>query len=293
MTNPVRAGDIPIIDTHQHLWDLSKFKLPWLKDEPTLNRCYLPEDYAKATEGMNVVKTIYMEVDVEESQQSAEAKWVLDLCDEKKTAPCAAVISGRPASDGFKAYLDQFKDRKALKGVRRVLHSAATPSGHCLETKFVAGLKLLGERGLSFDLCIKPSELPNVAKLLDECKDTFFILDHCGNPSVVMKEKDFASWKADLAKVAERKNVVCKVSGFIATAKPGQWKTEDLAPVINTVLDTFGPDRVMFGGDWPVCTLGASLKEWIGALQSVVAGRSETERRKLFHDNAVKIYRLA
>jgi L-fuconolactonase len=292
MTGPVRESVIPIIDTHQHLWDLSKFKLAWLEADSKLNHCYLPEDYAKAANGLNIVKTIYMEVDVEESQQTAEAHWVLDLCDQSKALPCAAVISGRPASDGFKNYLDQFRDRKALKGVRRVLHSAATPSGDCLAPKFVAGMHLLGERGLSFDLCIKPAELPNVAKLLDACKDTSFILDHCGNPSVGMKAEDFATWKTDLARVAERKNVVCKVSGFIATAKPGEWKTNDLAPVINTVLDTFGSDRVMFGGDWPVCTLGASLKEWVEALQKVVAGRSEADRKKLFHDNAVRVYGL-
>lgn len=290
MTDPVRAAAIPIVDTHQHLWDVDKFKLAWLTPESPLNRCFLPADYAKEAEGLNIVKTVYMEVDVVEAQQAAEARWVLDLCDRDKATPCAAVISGRPISDKFAAYLDEFRDRKALKGVRQVLHVPGTPTGYCLDPKFVAGMHTLGERGLSFDLCIKPGELANVAKLLDRCKGTQFVLDHCGNPS--LQDKDLAPWKADLARVAERSNVVCKVSGVIATAKKGEWKADDLAPIVNAVLDTFGPDRVLFGGDWPVCTLGASLRDWVEALRKVVAGRSEADRRKLFHDNAARVYRL-
>jgi predicted TIM-barrel fold metal-dependent hydrolase len=292
MTGPVRrAADLPIIDSHQHLWDLSQFKLPWLKDDDALNRCFLPDDYAKASEGLHIVKTIYMEVDVHESQQAAEARWILDLCESNRQRPTAAVISGRPDSEAFGAYLDEFRDRGPLKGVRRVLHSAATPSGTCLKPEFLAGMRLLGDRGLSFDLCIQPTELPNVAKLIDECKHTQFILDHCGNPSLKVKNLD--PWKRDLAKVAAQPNVTCKVSGFIATAEKGQWQPRDCAPIINAVLEAFGPDRVMFGGDWPVCTMGATLKEWVAAIREVVSNRPELEQRKLFHDNAARIYRLS
>lgn len=282
---------IPIIDTHQHLWDLSKFKLPWLDAEPRLNRCHVLEDYQRAIEGLNIVKSVYMEVDVEPSQQTAEANYVLDLCDTNKAIPCAAVISGRPSHDGFAAYLDQFRDRKALKGLRQVLHSDRTPSGYCLDPKFVEGMKELGKRGLSFDLCIKPTELPNIAKLLDLAPETSFVLDHCGNASV--RDRDLSTWKRDLEKVAERKNVVCKVSGIVASAAPGPWTTEDLAPIVNGVLDTFGFDRVVFGGDWPVCTLAASLKEWVTSLRSIIASRSESDQKKLLHDNAIRVYRLA
>ena len=287
----MRTAPMPIIDTHQHLWDVNQFKLAWLKPDDPLNRCYSPADYLRDAEGLNIVKTVYMEVDVVESQQTDEAKYILNLCDHDKKYPAAAVISGHPASDGFKAYLDQFRDRKALKGVRQVLHVPSTPSGFCLDPKFIAGMNELGERGLSFDLCVKADELPNAAKLLDRCPKTSFVLDHCGNPS--LKMTDLSPWKADLARVAERKNVVCKVSGFIATATKGKWTADDIAPIVNHVLDTFGPDRVMFAGDWPVCLMGATLREWVQGLQKVVANRSEVDRQKLFHDNAVRVYRLA
>jgi len=282
---------LPIVDTHQHLWDLSRFKLPWVKAGTPLARSFLPADYAQAAEGLNIVKAVYMEVDVDPSQQNAEAEYLIELCKSKSSPTVAAVISGRPEADSFKDYISRYKGSPYIKGVRRVLHGEGTPPGHCLQPQFVKNIRLLGELGMSFDLCIRPAELPDMARLVDSCPDTRFILDHCGNPSLQMK--DLTPWKQDLSEIARRKNLVCKVSGFIATAKPGAWKPDDIAPIVNHVLDSFGPERVMFGGDWPVCTLGASLKEWVQGLKAVVSSRPLAEQRKLFHDNAVKFYGLA
>jgi len=281
---------IPIVDTHQHLWDLRKFRLPWLKESPRLARSFLMEDYLEATRGLGVVKSVYMEVDVEPAQQVEEAEYVIEICRRKAGPMVGAVISGRPASVEFKEYIDRFKGSPEIKGVRQVLHVPSTPRGYCLDERFVRGVGLLGDRGLSFDICIRPEELRDAATLIDACPRTSFILDHCGNAKV--RSRDLSGWRADLSRVADRKNVVAKVSGIVASAAPGPWKPDDLAPIINHVLDAFGPDRVVFGGDWPVCTLAASYREWVEALTSIVRGRSEEDRRKLFHDNAVRVYRL-
>ncbi len=203
----------------------------------------------------------------------------------------AAVIGGRPSSDGFGAYLDRYQKEPAIKGVRQVLHGGSTPRGYCLDPKFLRGIRLLGERGLSFDICMRSGELNDAAQLVDACPDTSFILDHCGNPSV--REKDLASWRTDISRLAERKNLVCKVSGIVASAAPDPWTADDLAPIVTHVLSAFGPDRVVFGGDWPVCTLAATPPRWVEALRTIVQDRSEVERRKLFHDNALRVYRLA
>ncbi len=289
----LRGADamIPIVDTHQHLWDLKKFRLPWLIDAPLLARSYLMEDYLEATRGLGVVKSVYMEVDVEPTQQVEEAEYVIDLCQRRVGPMVGAVISGRPDSEGFREYISRFERRPEIKGVRQVLHRPITPPGYCLEEPFLRGVRLLGERGLSFDLCMRPEELGDAAKLIDACPGTSFILDHCGNAKV--REKDRSAWRADLSKVAGRKDVVGKVSGIVASADPGPWTPDDLAPIVNHVLDAFGPDRVVFGGDWPVCTLAASYREWVEALRTIVRERSEEERRKLFHENAVRVYRLA
>jgi predicted TIM-barrel fold metal-dependent hydrolase len=202
----------------------------------------------------------------------------------------AAVVSGRPNSDGFAKYLDPFKNSACIKGVRQVLHGPSTPAGYCLDKKFVRGIRLLGERDLSFDLCVRPGELLDAAKLIDQCPGTRFILDHCGNGDVQVKDR--SRWEKDMAAVAQRKNVVCKVSGIVVTAKPERWTAEELAPIVKHTLEVFGPDRVMFGGDWPVCTKTATFRQWFQALASIVAGHGAEEQRKLFHDNAVRVYRL-
>jgi predicted TIM-barrel fold metal-dependent hydrolase len=287
---PSEDAMLPIIDTHQHLWDLTKLKLPWLKDAPHIAKSYLMSDYLDATRGSNIVKTIYMEVDVDESQHVAEAEYVTDLCKKADNPMVAVVIGGRPASDDFAKYIARYKDSAYVKGVRQVLHNKEIPAGYCVGDKFVKGVRLLGDNGLSFDICVRPGELPDAVKLIDACPATRFILDHCGNGDV--QAKDITKWKADMAEVAKRKNVVCKVSGIVVNATPEKWTAPDLEPIVKHTLSVFGPGRVMFGGDWPVCTKAATFKQWLEALKKIVSDRSADEQRRLFHDNAVRAYGL-
>jgi L-fuconolactonase len=290
-----KVTGMTIIDTHQHLWDLNRFRLPWVKEGTILGRNYLVSDYHAAAAGTGIEKTVYMEVDVEPSQQRAEADFVLECCRKPETMMVAGVISGRPAADDFKDYVTPLRGSPHIKGVRQVLHVATTPPGYCLDPKFVRGIRLLGESGLRFDLCMRMAELADAGKLIDQCPDTQFILDHCGNASVHTKEggvPDRTQWKRDMDQLARRKNLVCKVSGLVNTAKKG-WTPDNLAPIVNHVLDAFGPDRVMFGGDWPVCLLGATLAEWVNGLKTVVASRPAEYQRKLFHDNAARLYGIS
>ena len=157
--------------------------------------------------------------------------------------------------------------------------------------------------GKSFDICIRPGELGDGAKLAAKCPDTLCIVDHCGNADPkawfstdrrgdVETWHEVDQWKRDMEALANQKNVICKISGIIARAPKDSWEAEDLAPPILFCLDTFGPDHVIYGGDWPVCKLTASYHDWVTALKSIIASRPIAERRKLLHDNAVKFYRL-
>jgi predicted TIM-barrel fold metal-dependent hydrolase len=279
---------IPIIDTHQHLWDLSRFRLPWLDGGGPLATSHLLSDYEAAIEGLNVVKTVYMEVDVAEEQLVDEAEYVLALCARPETKMVGAVIGGRPASEGFAAYVDRFKDNPRFKGARQVLHGG--PRGLCLTDDFVRGVRYLGAVGRRFDICIRAEELLDAAQLLDLCPETPCVLDHCGNANV--QAADRAQWQRDIAEVAKRPNVVCKISGIVASAKPGAWTADDLAPIIRHCVEVFGKDRVIFASDWPVCTLTATYRQWVEALQQIVSDWPEAEQRQLFHDNAVRFYAL-
>jgi predicted TIM-barrel fold metal-dependent hydrolase len=281
---------IPVVDTHLHLWDLKRFRLPWVQKGSPLARSFVMKDFLTAVDGLNVTKAVYMEVDVEVGQQRAEAEYVFEICRQDNTPLKAAVISGRPANDDFRKYLEGFKRNQYLKGVRQVLHNDGTPAGYCLAANFMRGIRLLGDMNLSFDLCMRSAELADGIKLIEACPNTRFILDHCGNMNV--QAKDRTQWQRDMERMARSKNVVCKVSGIVASARPEKWRAEDLAPIINHTFTSFGADRVMFGGDWPVCTLTATYRQWLEALKNIVAPRPLEERRKLFHDNAVRFYGL-
>lgn len=297
---------LPIIDTHQHLWDLSKFRLDWTAGAPSLARSFLQSDYAEATAGLNVVKTVYVEVDVHPSQQVAEAEYIIEQCQHPDTPTVAAVISGRPAEEGFRGYITRYQGSPYIKGVRQVLHGDGTPPGFMLQPAFVKGVQLLGELGMSFDLCVRPTELGDAAELADLCPNTQFILDHCGNgdPNIIAADDMPTSaqsgdtyahsrqqWMDGIRQLAERPHVVCKISGIIARVQAG-WTATTLAPTVNHCLDSFGPDRVIFGGDWPVCTLGAPYRDWASALRQIIANRSQEDQAKLLYGNAEKLYKL-
>ena len=289
---------IPIIDTHQHLWDLDLFQLPWLANDTEasnpLKRSFVMSDYLAATAELNVAKTVYMEVNVHPSQQVQEAEYVIDLCQRDDNPMCGAVIGGSPQNTDFAQYIDSFAGNPCVKGVRTVLHDPDRPKGMCLEGQFVENVRLLGELGLRFDLCLRPDEILDGVKLVDHCPRTRFVVDHCGNMSVQSTDTALRkAWQDGMREMAQRDNVVCKISGIVVTAKKNDWQPADLAPNMTYCMEVFGDDRVMFAGDWPVCTQRATFVQWVEALQWIVRDRSEEFQRKLFHDNALRFYDLS
>jgi predicted TIM-barrel fold metal-dependent hydrolase len=303
-----REEGLPIVDTHQHLWDLTKLRPPWLKPGTKLHRSFVMKDYLEVTRGLNVVKAVYMEVAVAPEDKLAEAEYIVDLCRRTDNPTVAAVIGGEPAKDGFREYITRFKDSPYVKGVRHIPPAVKGDDFLYLQNRFLAGVQLLGELGMSFDLCMPPQRFSEAIGVVDRCPDTRFILDHCGNadpkafwnearraenPTAGPPAHDADRWRRGIAELAKRDRVVCKISGIVARAPKGTWNADDLAPIINHCLDVFGPDRVMFASDWPVCTRVATLREWVAALKQVVKERSEDERRKLFADNAVRFYGLS
>jgi len=295
---------IPIVDTHQHLWDLEQFSLPWLADVEALNDNYRMDDYQRATAESGVAKTVYMEVDVAPEQRLAEVNFVSDLCARDDNPMAGAVISGSPGDAGFADYMARFSDNAYVKGVRQVLHVPSAARGACVEPRFVEGMHLLGSMGKCFDLCMRPSELGDAVALVEQCPDTLFIVDHCGNadPQIVSGDvepdlenpfsHDRQQWMDDMQALGAHANVVCKLSGVVARAPQG-WTAETLAPTVEHCIASFGADGAVFGGDWPVCTLGAPLGEWVAALRQIVKGHSEEDQRRILHDNAVRLYGLA
>lgn len=275
-----------LVDTHLHLWDLQQFPYTWCAGLPALNRSFRPDDYRAAAAATGIGRAVFMECDVDAPHALAEARHVQRLAD---TWPLIAglVAGGRPEDEGFRAHLEALSVLPALRGVRRILHTQ--PDALSAAPRFVAHVRLLAEFRLSFDLCVLARQLPQAIALVDACPGVSFILDHCGVPDVAARALD--PWRADLRALAERPNVACKVSGLVAYAGAG-WTVADLRPWVEHAIACFGWDRVVWGGDWPVCTLGAPLARWADATRELVAGAGEDERARLFHRNAERLYRL-
>ncbi len=279
-----------IIDAHHHLWDLNRFRLPWLPPDGPLARNHTPEDYAHAAAGLGIGGTIYMEVGAAEEQREAELDYVIGLCSEPKATMLGAVAAADPSEPDFINWLRRIAEKPAavsVKGVRIGLHGGM-PSGYCLRPDFISGVRLLAKLDMCFDICIRPNELADAAQLAARCPHTRLVLDHCGNPNVM--SADLTEWKRGLGKVAQQPNVVCKISGLINTARPGNWTAEDLAPIVEHCAETFGYDRLIFASDWPVCTLNGTLRSWVEALDSITHGWKQPDREKLFALNAEQFY---
>jgi|SRR6267154_2226377 len=277
-----------IVDTHQHLWDLDLFRYSWLGSLPALNHSFRMSDYLAAAKGLDVVKSVHLEADVDESYMLDETRHVLALGNQPDNPLEGIVACGRPESDDFKSYLDQIAGHPKLKGIRRVLHTQPDEVGQGVT--FINNVALLSGYGLSFDLCVLARQIPIAIRLVSKCPDVVFILDHCGVPQV--REKNLDPWRSYITEIAKFSNVSCKISGLVAYADPQRWTTDDLRPFVEHAIASFGWDRVLFGSDWPVCTLSASYQQWVAALKEITRDAGEVNQRKLFRDNALRVYRL-
>jgi predicted TIM-barrel fold metal-dependent hydrolase len=154
---------------------------------------------------------------------------------------------------------------------------------------FTENLKRLAAHRLSFDLCVLARQLPLALRIARACPEVQFILDHCGVPQV--KERALDPWRADMKTLAAEANVACKVSGIVAYADV-TWNVDDLRPFVEHVIESFGWDRVVWGSDWPVCTLTSELGRWVAATRALIAGESADSQAKLLNGNARRLYRL-
>lgn len=272
-----------IVDTHLHLVYQNRFAYPWLADAPPLNRDWTAEDYFAEAAALGIEAALHMEVDVAEPDMEGETRFMLEV----DPRVVGAIAPARPESNTFPAWLETLTAMPGVKGVRRILHTS--PDALSQTALFAENLRRLGAAGLPFDLCVLARQLPVGRELASRCPDTQFVLDHCGVPDVAGKGLD--PWRADIRRLAELPNVAAKISGVVAYAGP-DWTVDDLRPFIEHVIESFGWDRVVWGSDFPVCTLTANLTRWVDATRQIVGGASTGEQEQLFFRNAERLYKL-
>lgn len=272
-----------LFDTHLHLIDRSRLSYPWLSGLPALDRDWSYDDYAAVARRVGITKVLHMEVDVAEGDIDRETAWIAELMARPDSLIVGAISSARPEGDGFEGWLER-ADRRVVRGVRRVLH--VVPDGVSQEARFRQNLRKLGKAGLPFDICMVQRQLPLAIELADACPDTVFVLDHCGVPSV---GSAFEDWASQITQLAKRANVNVKLSGISAYG-PADWTRETLQPYVDHLLGSFGPQRIVWGSDSPVCTLQSSLAEWVAATHGLLAGLSGAERDAVLYRNAARIW---
>jgi L-fuconolactonase len=279
----------PIIDTHLHLWDPLNLKYPWLDDVPLLNKPCLLSDYIEATDGLEIEKMVFVQCECEFSQCEQEAAWVTDQAKFDKRiqgiVPWAPLEKGAGARD----VLERFSVNKLIKGIRRIIQFEPDPE-FCLKPGFVQGVKMLADYNMSFDICISHLHMANNIKLVKQCPNVLFILDHIGKPDI--KGQLFDPWKKEILELSKLDNVFCKISGLVNESDHLNWTKDDLAPYVDHIIESFGFDKVMFGGDWPVVTQATTYKRWVNTLDELLFDASEAELYKLYKGNAMSFYKL-
>ncbi|MEY2878487.1 MAG: hypothetical protein RLZZ15_867 [Verrucomicrobiota bacterium] len=281
--------NFPIIDTHLHIWDLGRIRYPWLVKVPLLNRNHLIADYRRACGPVAVAKMVFVQCECDPALSQQEADWVTEVA---RTEPrLRGIVAQAPLEKGDAAgdAIAALAANPLVKGVRRLIQSEADDA-FCVRPDFVRGVQLLHAHGLSFDLCIFHRQLANAIKLVRQCPDVRFVLDHIGKPDIKAGKLD--PWRAELRELATLENVVCKLSGLATEADHAKWTPADLRPYIDHVIACFGFDRVMFGGDWPVSTQATDYPRWVATLDDALKGSSHDELHRLYVRNAEEFYRV-
>jgi L-fuconolactonase len=262
-----------MIDSHVHLWQPHRLRYSWLDQFPALNRPFLPRDFREASSGM--AEFIFVEGGTDAGQGLTEVAWAAELA-AKEPWLKGIVAQSTLAPDE----LEKLAEYPLVKGVRPNL----------LKRINTEGMRLLAQWGFSCDLCVMHPQLPEIIRLAADHPAIMFILDHCGKPGV--REQMIDPWRQHIRELAALPNVCCKLSGLATEADHRNWHPSHLQPYIEHVVECFTFDRVLFGSDWPVATLATSYLRWVETLRGAVGGASEIDLKKLFHDNAKRIYRV-
>jgi predicted TIM-barrel fold metal-dependent hydrolase len=278
-----------MIDTHLHLWNPAQFRYPWLDGIPSLNREFALAEYRGAADG-EISASIFVECAASPDSCFDEARWALDFASDPANRIAGVVASVWPEREDFPGLLLALSRHPKLKGLRRVLHTESDELSQ--SSLFRKNVALLAEHQLTFDLCVLERQLPMAIDLVDACPATQFVLDHCGVPDISSDSPDF--WRAQISELARRPNVACKVSGLLLYAGETQRTAEGIFPWFSHVLEAFGWDRLVWGGDWPVCTLAVTLEQWIAVTHSLLdmASATPAQRSGFLDGNATTIYHL-
>jgi predicted TIM-barrel fold metal-dependent hydrolase len=279
---------LPLLDTHQHLVYPERHRYEWTEQVPQLaGRAFRFDDYLAAAAGCGIVASVFMETLTTDPDDHDESAFIEGLASVPGSLIRGIVAVCRPENAAFPTWLDSLHETHVV-GLRRILHDE--PDTLSQQPRFRTHLRLLSARNLTFDLCVLARQLPLALDLVTACPDVSFVLDHCGGPDIAAGGID--PWRDNLRALANCANVTCKISGVLANCDPLDATADTVRPYVEHAIEVFGWERVIWGSDWPVVEITATLHDWVRITRTIVAGESEANRRKLFIENAQRVYRL-
>jgi L-fuconolactonase len=276
-----------IVDAHHHVWDPAARRHAWLDGLPALNRAFSLADFERASEPERITASVLVQV----LASTAETEEFLALA--AGTGPIAGVVGWTdltsPAVGDEITRLLALPGGDRLAGIRHLVQDEPDPDW-LRRTEVHRGIRAVGAAGLVYDLLVRPHQLPAALAVTGELADVTFVLDHGAKPPIASGALE--PWASQIGELAARPNVSCKVSGLVTEAGPG-WRAAQIAPYLDHLVDAFGPGRLIFGSDWPVCTLAASYAEVVSLARDALAVRlGPAELDAVFRTNAISTYRL-
>jgi L-fuconolactonase len=274
------------IDSHQHFWKYSAIEYPWMGEElACCRRDLLPDDLAPLLDASGLDGSIA----VQARQIPEETDFLLDLAE--KHPRVLGVVGWIPlCSPDVGRYLEQYAAHPKIVGFRHVIQDEPDHD-FILRPDFQAGIRELGRYPLCYDVLIFEKHLPQTITFADQHPQISLVLDHIAKPEIHVNEFSTA-WAKNIRQLAEREHVTCKLSGMVTEVWGGAWDADMLRPYFDTVLEAFGPQRLMFGSDWPVCLMRSSHRQWVETVTSWIAPLSADEQASIMGGTAARVYGL-
>ncbi|RZT77290.1 L-fuconolactonase [Micromonospora violae] len=290
MTSAQGPGRAGIVDAHHHLWVRAQHPQPWI-DPVTMaaiDADFEPADLAPLARAAGVTATVVV-------QSIASAVETVDLLTVAADDPLVRGVVGWVdlTADDVPERLDLLRagpggDR--LVGIRHLVQSEPDPA-YLDRPDVRRGIAAVGAAGLVYDVLVRQHQLPMAARLARDLPEVSFVLDHLGKPALGRPE--FAEWRRDLRAFAASPNTTAKLSGLVTEVPLPHWTPADLRPAVEDAVDAFGPDRLMYGSDWPVCLLASSYQRWVDTLAELLDGLDAADQASVWGDTARRVYRLA
>jgi len=275
------------IDAHQHFWIYNSSDYGWIGDNmDVLKRNYLPEDLCSELASAGFSGSVA----VQARQTVEETRWLLELSGRYDFIKGVVGWADLSDEESLRRQLDEFCSHKKLVGLRHVIHDEPDDN-FMLRDNFLRGISILKDYNLTFDLLIFPKHIPVAQLVVSMFPKQKFVLDHISKPPI--RNKVISPWREDIIRLAQNKNVWCKLSGMVTEAELRNWKHEDFRPYLNVVFEAFGTERLMVGSDWPVCRLAGEYQEVTDIVERYLPGMQDDLRRKVTGENCISFYGLA